>query len=223
MCTLIARNSRDMYIRTINSIQPVSVKEISLRKRFIEFTKQVLKCQRKYLWSSLDNSVNRYNFRIKTIEIHKFLSKYLTAHTKDKSHGFRNWEFAFANEVFFWISNEIRNIFLYFYDNWIQLVFDDFTIFLHDKVLLSDVYILLASPHIFSFLSIPFCENLYYIHKNSHRLLFFPVTIFSFLSLMTLVLKWAGGKTQLLGQLTSLMPNEEITTYCEPLWGGAML
>ena len=38
------------------------------------------------------------------------------------------------------------------------------------------------------------------------------------------VLKWAGGKTQLLGQLTSLMPTEEITTYCEPfLGGGAML
>lgn len=38
------------------------------------------------------------------------------------------------------------------------------------------------------------------------------------------VLKWAGGKTQLLGQLTSLMPNEEIITYCEPfLGGGAML
>lgn len=38
------------------------------------------------------------------------------------------------------------------------------------------------------------------------------------------VLKWAGGKKQLLGQLTSLMPTEEITTYCEPfLGGGAML
>lgn len=38
------------------------------------------------------------------------------------------------------------------------------------------------------------------------------------------VLKWAGGKTQLLGQLTSLMPSEEITAYCEPfLGGGAML
>lgn len=38
------------------------------------------------------------------------------------------------------------------------------------------------------------------------------------------VLKWAGGKTQLLGQLTSLMPTEEIITYCEPfLGGGAML
>lgn len=38
------------------------------------------------------------------------------------------------------------------------------------------------------------------------------------------VLKWAGGKTQLLGQLISLMPSEEITAYCEPfLGGGAML
>lgn len=38
------------------------------------------------------------------------------------------------------------------------------------------------------------------------------------------VLKWAGGKKQLLGQLTSLMPTEKITTYCEPfLGGGAML
>ncbi|MBQ8349276.1 MAG: DNA adenine methylase [Ruminococcus sp.] len=38
------------------------------------------------------------------------------------------------------------------------------------------------------------------------------------------VLKWAGGKTQLLGQLTFLMPTEEITTYCKPFLGdGAML
>lgn len=38
------------------------------------------------------------------------------------------------------------------------------------------------------------------------------------------VVKWAGGKTQLLAQLTSLMPTEEIVTYCEPfLGGGAML
>lgn len=38
------------------------------------------------------------------------------------------------------------------------------------------------------------------------------------------VLKWSGGKTQLMEQLTPLMPNEEITTYCEPfLGGGAML
>ncbi len=38
------------------------------------------------------------------------------------------------------------------------------------------------------------------------------------------VVKWAGGKTQLLGQLSALMPTEEITTYCEPfLGGGAML
>lgn len=37
-------------------------------------------------------------------------------------------------------------------------------------------------------------------------------------------LKWAGGKTQLLDILTSLMPSEEITVYCEPfLGGGAML
>lgn len=38
------------------------------------------------------------------------------------------------------------------------------------------------------------------------------------------IVKWAGGKTQLLGKLTALMPTEEITTYCEPfLGGGAML
>lgn len=38
------------------------------------------------------------------------------------------------------------------------------------------------------------------------------------------VVKWAGGKTQLLGQLSALLPTEEITTYCEPfLGGGAML
>lgn len=41
---------------------------------------------------------------------------------------------------------------------------------------------------------------------------------------ITPVVKWAGGKTQLLGQLTELMPSEEITTYCELfLGGGAML
>lgn len=41
---------------------------------------------------------------------------------------------------------------------------------------------------------------------------------------ITPVVKWAGGKTQRLGQLTTLMPSEEITTYCEPfLGGGAML
>ena len=38
------------------------------------------------------------------------------------------------------------------------------------------------------------------------------------------VRKWAGGKTQLLGQLISLMPSDEITAYCEPFLGsGAML
>ena len=37
------------------------------------------------------------------------------------------------------------------------------------------------------------------------------------------VLKWAGGKTQLLGQLTSLMPSEEITAYCEPFLGGGAM
>ncbi len=38
------------------------------------------------------------------------------------------------------------------------------------------------------------------------------------------ILKWVGGKTQLLSELYSLLPNEKITTYCEPfLGGGAML
>lgn len=41
---------------------------------------------------------------------------------------------------------------------------------------------------------------------------------------ITPIVKWAGGKTQLLEKMTSLLPTEEITAYCEPfLGGGAML
>ena len=41
---------------------------------------------------------------------------------------------------------------------------------------------------------------------------------------ITPIVKWAGGKTQLLGEMTSLLPTEEFTAYCEPfLGGGAML
>ena len=41
---------------------------------------------------------------------------------------------------------------------------------------------------------------------------------------ITPIVKWAGGKTQLLGEITSLLPTEEFTAYCEPfLGGGAML
>lgn len=41
---------------------------------------------------------------------------------------------------------------------------------------------------------------------------------------ITPILKWAGGKIQLLGEMTSLLPTEEFTAYCEPfLGGGAML
>ena len=37
-------------------------------------------------------------------------------------------------------------------------------------------------------------------------------------------LKWAGGKRQLLGTLSELLPNENINAYCEPfIGGGAML
>ena len=40
---------------------------------------------------------------------------------------------------------------------------------------------------------------------------------------ITPIVKWAGGKTQLLGEMTSLLPTEEFTAYCEPfLSGGAM-
>ena len=41
---------------------------------------------------------------------------------------------------------------------------------------------------------------------------------------ITPIVKWAGGKTQLLREMTSLLPTEEFTAYCEPfLGGGAML
>lgn len=41
---------------------------------------------------------------------------------------------------------------------------------------------------------------------------------------ITPIVKWAGGKTQLLEKMTSLLPTEEFTAYCEPfLGGGAML
>lgn len=41
---------------------------------------------------------------------------------------------------------------------------------------------------------------------------------------ITPIVKWAGGKTQLLREITSLLPTEEFTAYCEPfLGGGAML
>lgn len=41
----------------------------------------------------------------------------------------------------------------------IKLIFNDITVFLHNKALQSDVYIWLASPHIFVFLSIPFLQK----------------------------------------------------------------
>jgi len=41
---------------------------------------------------------------------------------------------------------------------------------------------------------------------------------------ITPIVKWVGGKTQLLEKMTSLLPTEEFTAYCEPfLGGGAML
>ena len=62
----------------------------------------------------------------------------------------------------------------------IKLVFDDITIILHNKFLQSDVYIWLASPHIFGFLSIPFRKNLHFIHKNSHRIISDSCDYFAF-------------------------------------------
>lgn len=41
-------------------------------------------------------------------------------------------------------------------------------------------------------------------------------------NLVAPVLKWVGGKRQLLGALTSLLP-QRITTYCEPFVGGGAL
>ena len=41
---------------------------------------------------------------------------------------------------------------------------------------------------------------------------------------ITPIVKWAGGKTQLLEKMTLLLPTEEFTAYCKPfLGGGAML
>ena len=37
------------------------------------------------------------------------------------------------------------------------------------------------------------------------------------------ILKWVGGKTQLLKVLTALLPNEPIINYCEPFFGGGAM
>lgn len=40
---------------------------------------------------------------------------------------------------------------------------------------------------------------------------------------ITPIVKWAGGKTQLLGEMTSLLSTEEFTAYCEPFLGGSAM
>lgn len=39
-------------------------------------------------------------------------------------------------------------------------------------------------------------------------------------NLVTPFVKWAGGKRQLLGVLSELMPEGSVRSYCEPFVGG---
>ena len=42
-------------------------------------------------------------------------------------------------------------------------------------------------------------------------------------SLISPVLKWVGGKRQLIGSLAELLPKRRVTSYCEPFMGGGAL
>ena len=60
---------------------------------------------------------------------------------RSKVHGFRKRKFTFTDKISLRIHYEIRVVFLHVPNKEIKLVFDDITVFPHDKVLQSDVYI----------------------------------------------------------------------------------
>ena len=169
MSPMIIGNIRNMYIGAVNSQKSLTMKEIYLWECLVEFMEQMLESSRKYLCSSLYNSRNRYHFRIIIIKLHKLFAECLATHPENEFHCFWKWKLTLTNKVSLRICNKSRAVFLHVPNKEIKLVFDDITVFPHDKVLQLDVYIWLASPHIFGFLSIPICKNLHYIHKKDVR------------------------------------------------------